>query len=93
MGDANLLLYLNLSGELFYIVAHRMKSQDIPLDLQQKVFNDLSLAICTPETINDLLGGNLKLILSTFDEVRAKMSTIVHTTIMKINEYSMERVK
>ncbi len=92
MGDGNLLLYLNLCGELFYIVAHRMKSQGVGEELQQKVFNDLSLSICGAEAINDLLRGRWKVVTMSFSEVRKIMSRIVHSSIMKINEYSMERV-
>ncbi len=60
--DANLLFYINLSGEVFYIISHRMKSQSVKSDLQQRVYNDLAVCICHPVVIQNLLKGSLQLL-------------------------------
>ena len=93
MGDENLLLYLNLTGELFYIVAHRMKSQRVKVELAKKVFNDLGLAICSPSRLQALISGDISLVTMKFDQVKALMDQIAHCSIMTVNQYSLEKVR
>ncbi|CAG7729131.1 unnamed protein product [Allacma fusca] len=92
MGDENLLLYLNLTGELFYIVAHRMKSQRVKVDLAKKVFNDLGLAICSPSRLQALISGDIHLVSLKFDQLKALMDQIAHCSIMTVNQYSLEKL-
>lgn len=93
LGDENLLFYVNLAGEVFYIVVHRMKSQSIRTDLQKRVFDDLILVICNPQMLQDLLNGTIKLIPNySLTELKMMLSQIVHSSIMNINDYSMEKV-
>jgi hypothetical protein len=92
MQNPSLLLYINLSGEVFYIIAHRMKSQKVADDLQQRVYNDLATCICHPTVIQNILKGSLQTLELSLADVRILMDRIVHSSIMTVNAYSMEKV-
>jgi len=92
MKNANLLLYINLSGEVFYIISHRMKSQKVSEELQRRVYNDLSMCICHPTIIQNILKGSLQTLELSLADVRVLMDRIVHSSIMTVNAYSMEKV-
>jgi len=92
MQNANLLLYVNLSGEVFYIIAHRMRSQKVTDELQLKVYNDLTVAICHPTVVQNLIKGSLELLELNLADVRTLMDRIVHSSIMTVNAFSMEKV-
>jgi len=91
--DENLLLYVNMSGELFYIVVHRMECQGIESQLQATVAHQLILGICSPEVVNDVSEGRLRICDQHFDVMRTMVKELVDSTIMKINDYSMEKVR
>jgi len=92
MGEANLLLYMNLTGETYYIIVHRMKCQKIREDLQQRVYNDLGASICQPSVIQSVLNGTLNLFEKQFSDLKSMIDRIVHSSIMSVNEFSMEKV-
>lgn len=92
MRNANLLLYLNLAGEVFYIIVHRMKSQKVKEEHQERVRNDISVAICHTTVIQNLLKGSLQILNLKLADVRILMDRIVHSSIMTVNAFSMEKV-
>lgn len=74
--DANLLFYTNLSGEVFYIISHRMKSQGVKIELQQRVYNDLAICICHPVVVQNLLKGALRLLEMSMTDIRTLMDRV-----------------
>lgn len=92
MKNVNLLLYLNLAGEVFYIIVHRMKSQKVKEEHQERVRNDIAVAICHTTVIQNLLKGSLQILNLKLSDVRILMDRIVHSSIMTVNSFSMEKV-
>lgn len=70
-----------------------MRSQGIEHNLQSTVTNQLSLGICSPEIVNDILKGQLRISTASFDVMRNLLKDVIDGTIMKISDFSMEKVK
>lgn len=70
-----------------------MKSQKVKDEHQERVCNDIAVAICHTTVIQNLLKGSLQILNLKLTDVRILMDRIVHSSIMTVNAFSMEKVK
>ncbi|CAK9254384.1 unnamed protein product, partial [Sphagnum jensenii] len=81
-------LYLNMSGEMIYIVEQRLTAQRIDRTKANKVLNDILMAIFSPKMIAEVFKRQQ---LLTVTIVRQMFEKLAHSSIMKLNELSMNK--
>lgn len=69
-----------------------MKSQSVKLELQQRVYNDLAISVCHPVVVQNLVKGKLQILEMNMMDIRTLIDRMVHSSIMTVNAYSMEKV-
>ncbi|KAL0222460.1 hypothetical protein RCL1_002314 [Eukaryota sp. TZLM3-RCL] len=79
----------NLGVEMIYILEQRLEAQSIPSDKSDRVLKDLVSALCNSRFVDDLFSQQA---LLTFPIVRQLFSRIAHSSIMKLNQDSMEKL-
>lgn len=84
-------LIINMGGEMIYILQQRLVAQQITLDKQQRVLNDVINTMFNTKFINELLHNN-KTTIYNITTVRSIYDRIVHSSIMRLNTSSMDKL-
>ncbi|XP_069828754.1 protein OSCP1 isoform X2 [Dendropsophus ebraccatus] len=83
------LLFINLGGEMLYILDQRLRAQNIPPDKAKKVMNDIITTMFNKKFMEELFKPqevySKKALRTVFDR-------LAHASIMRLNQASMDKL-
>ncbi|KAL0245948.1 hypothetical protein GEMRC1_007164 [Eukaryota sp. GEM-RC1] len=82
-------IVVNLGAEMIYILEQRLEAQSVPQHKADRVLKDLLTALFNKSFIEDLLMPQPLLSLPC---IRALFVRVAHSSIMKLNSDSMDRL-
>nr|XP_008999153.2 protein OSCP1 isoform X3 [Callithrix jacchus] len=82
------LLFLNLGGEMLYILDQRLRAQHIPGDKARKVLNDIISTMFNRKFMEELFKPQE---LYSKKALRTIYERLAHASIMKLNQASMDK--
>uniref|UniRef100_A0A8C6EIZ7 Organic solute carrier partner 1 n=1 Tax=Microcebus murinus TaxID=30608 RepID=A0A8C6EIZ7_MICMU len=83
------LLFLNLGGEMLYILDQRLRAQNIPVDKAQKVLNDIISTMFSRKFMEELFKPQE---LYSKKALRTVYDRLAHASIMRLNQASMDKL-
>lgn len=83
------LLYLNLGGELLYIIEQRLQAQDISAEKSAKVLNDLLSMMLDRQYLNGIFRSDR---LNSPSMLKSLMENIVHSSVMRLGQDSLDKL-
>ncbi|XP_053101640.1 protein OSCP1 isoform X2 [Hemicordylus capensis] len=83
------LLFLNLGGEMLYILDQRLRAQSIPGEKARKVMNDIITTMFNEKFMEELFKPQE---LYTRKALRAVYERLAHASIMRLNPPSMDKL-
>ncbi|XP_046673437.1 protein OSCP1 [Homalodisca vitripennis] len=83
------LLFLNLSGEMVYILDQRLRAQQVPADKANKVLNDIIGIMLNQRFLEELFKPQE---VYNKDALRSVFDDLAHASIMRLNEESMNKL-
>ncbi|XP_042871664.1 protein OSCP1-like [Penaeus japonicus] len=81
--------FLNLGGEMMYIIDHRLRAQNIPTDRANKVRNDILGIMLNRRFVDELFKPQE---LYTRCALREVFDRLAHASIMRLNTPSMDKL-
>ncbi|XP_040572798.1 protein OSCP1 [Lepeophtheirus salmonis] len=84
------ILFINLGGEMMYIVNQRLIAQEVPPDRSLKVLNDIAGTMFNRKFIEEIFINHQS--LYNKEILRTMFEKLVHASIMRLNENSMEKL-
>uniref|UniRef100_A0A2K5QF48 Organic solute carrier partner 1 n=1 Tax=Cebus imitator TaxID=2715852 RepID=A0A2K5QF48_CEBIM len=83
------LLFLNLGGEMLYILDQRLRAQNIPGDKARRVLNDIISTMFNRKFMEELFKPQE---LYSKKALRTIYERLAHASIMKLNQASMDKL-
>ncbi|XP_033099186.1 protein OSCP1-like [Anneissia japonica] len=83
------LLFINLGGEMMYILDQRLRAQNIPSDKSRKVLHDIVGAMLNKRFVEELFKPQD---LYTKKAMRTVFDRLAHASIMRLNSASMDKL-
>lgn len=83
------IFYLNLGGEMLYILRQRLKAQRIDVEKSIQVLDDVTLALLDPKTLSLIFE---KTPLMDTSSIRSILERVVLCSIMKLDGNSMNKL-
>ncbi|XP_049630852.1 protein OSCP1 isoform X2 [Suncus etruscus] len=83
------LLFLNLGGEMLYILDQRLRAQNIPGDKARKVLNDIISTMFNRKFMEELFKPQE---LYSKKALRTVYDRLAHSSIMRLNQASMDKL-
>ncbi|XP_050182587.1 protein OSCP1 isoform X3 [Myiozetetes cayanensis] len=83
------LLFLNLGGEMLYILDQRLRAQSIPGDKARKVMNDIISTMFNRKFMEELFKPQE---LYSKKALRTVYDRLAHASIMRLNQASMDKL-
>ncbi|XP_040087600.1 protein OSCP1 [Oryx dammah] len=83
------LLFLNLGGEMLYILDQRLRAQNIPGDKARKVMNDIVSTMFNQKFMEELFKPQE---LYSKKALRTVYDRLAHASIMRLNQASMDKL-
>nr|XP_055197450.1 protein OSCP1 isoform X1 [Nyctereutes procyonoides] len=83
------LLFLNLGGEMLYILDQRLRAQNIPGDKAHKVLNDIISTMFNRKFMEELFKPQE---LYSKKALRTVYDRLAHASIMRLNQASMDKL-
>ncbi|XP_037129519.1 protein OSCP1 [Syngnathus acus] len=83
------LLFINLGGEMLYILDQRLRAQNIPADKAKKVMNDIITTMFNKKFLEELLKPQE---LYSKEALRTVFDRLAHASIMRLNQASMDKL-
>ncbi|XP_036371917.1 protein OSCP1a isoform X2 [Megalops cyprinoides] len=83
------LLFINLGGEMLYILDQRLQAQNIPVDKAKKVMNDIIITMFNRKFMEELLKPQE---LYSNKALRTVFERLAHSSIMRLNQASMDKL-
>ncbi|XP_010624122.1 protein OSCP1 isoform X2 [Fukomys damarensis] len=83
------LLFLNLGGEMLYILDQRLRAQNIPADKARKVLNDIIMTMFNRKFMEELFKPQE---LYSKKALRTIYDRLAHASIMRLNQASMDKL-
>uniref|UniRef100_T1JL15 Protein OSCP1 n=1 Tax=Strigamia maritima TaxID=126957 RepID=T1JL15_STRMM len=83
------MLFLNLGGEMVYILDQRLTAQNIPDDKARKVLNDIVSTMLNKRFMEELFKPQQ---LYSKRALRSVFDKLAHTSIMRLNTASMDKL-
>ncbi|XP_051843667.1 protein OSCP1 isoform X2 [Antechinus flavipes] len=83
------LLFLNLGGEMLYILDQRLRAQNVPTDKARKVMNDLISTMFNKKFLEELFKPQE---LYSKKALRTVYDRLAHASIMRLNPASMDKL-
>ncbi|XP_043317813.1 protein OSCP1 isoform X2 [Cervus canadensis] len=83
------LLFLNLGGEMLYILDQRLRAQNIPGDKARKVMNDIISTMFNRKFMEELFKPQE---LYSKKALRTVYDRLAHASIMRLNQASMDKI-
>ncbi|XP_071253945.1 protein OSCP1-like isoform X2 [Salvelinus alpinus] len=82
------LLFINLGGEMLYILDQRLRAQNIPADKAKKVMNDIITTMFNKTFLEELFKPQE---LYSKKTLRTVFDRLAHASIMRLNQASMDK--
>ncbi|CAG6014717.1 unnamed protein product [Menidia menidia] len=82
------LLFINLGGEMLYILDQRLRAQNIPADKAKKVMNDIITTMFNKKFLEELFKPQE---LYSKKALRTVFDRLAHASIMRLNQASMDK--
>ncbi|OCT92150.1 hypothetical protein XELAEV_18015204mg [Xenopus laevis] len=82
------LLFINLGGEMLYILDQRLRAQNIPPDKAKKVMNDIITTMFNKKFMEELFKPQE---LYSKKALRTVFDRLAHASIMRLNQASMDK--
>ncbi|XP_075410117.1 protein OSCP1 [Tenrec ecaudatus] len=83
------LLFLNLGGEMLYILDQRLRAQNIPTDKARKVLNDIISTMFNRKFMEELFKPQE---MYSKKALRTVYDRLAHASIMRLNQASMDKL-
>lgn len=83
------ILYFNMAGEMIYIIDQRLRAQNISQSRSIRVLNDIVLSVFNSKLIDEVFKPHNSI---TFSVLKTIFEKLVHSSIMRLNELSMNKV-
>ncbi|XP_035290273.1 protein OSCP1 isoform X1 [Anguilla rostrata] len=83
------LLFINLGGEMLYILDQRLRAQNIPTDKAKKVMNDIITTMFNKKFLEELFKPQE---LYSKKALRTVFDRLAHASIMRLNQASMDKL-
>uniref|UniRef100_A0AAY5ECA6 Organic solute carrier partner 1 n=1 Tax=Electrophorus electricus TaxID=8005 RepID=A0AAY5ECA6_ELEEL len=83
------LLFINLGGEMLYILDQRLRAQNIPTDKAKKVMNDIITTMFNNKFLEELFKPQE---LYSKKALRTVFDRLAHASIMRLNQASMDKL-
>uniref|UniRef100_A0A3B3ZDW0 Uncharacterized protein n=1 Tax=Periophthalmus magnuspinnatus TaxID=409849 RepID=A0A3B3ZDW0_9GOBI len=83
------LLFINLGGEMLYILDQRLRAQNIPADKAKKVMNDIISTMFNKKFLEELFKPQE---LYSKKALRTVFDRLAHASIMRLNQASMDKL-
>ncbi|XP_023677013.1 protein OSCP1 isoform X2 [Paramormyrops kingsleyae] len=83
------LLFINLGGEMLYILDQRLRAQNIPSDKARKVMNDIITTMFNKKFLEELFKPQE---LYSKRALRTVFDRLAHASIMRLNQASMDKL-
>ncbi|PVD29279.1 hypothetical protein C0Q70_11876 [Pomacea canaliculata] len=83
------LLFLNLGGEMMYILDQRLRAQNVAEEKAQKVLNDIVATMFNKRFMDELFKPQL---LYSKKAMRTVFDRLAHASIMRLNAASMDKL-
>ncbi|XP_004705018.1 protein OSCP1 isoform X2 [Echinops telfairi] len=83
------LLFLNLGGEMLYILDQRLRAQNIPADKARKVLNDIISTMFNRKFMEELFKPQE---MYSKKALRTVYDRLAHASIMRLNQASMDKL-
>lgn len=83
------LLFINLGGEMLYILDQRLRAQNIPPDKAKKVMNDIITTMFNKKFLEELFKPQE---LYSKKALRTVFDRLAHASIMRLNQASMDKL-
>ncbi|XP_061111524.1 protein OSCP1a [Conger conger] len=83
------LLFINLGGEMLYILDQRLQAQNIPIDKAKKVMNDIITTMFNKTFMEELLKPQK---VYSNKALRTVFERLAHSSIMRLNHASMDKL-
>ncbi|XP_076445795.1 protein OSCP1-like [Babylonia areolata] len=83
------LLFINLGGEMMYILDQRLRAQSIPQEKAQKVLNDIVATMFNKRFMEELFKPQP---LYSKKAMRTVFDRLAHASIMRLNAASMDKL-
>ncbi|XP_029360620.1 protein OSCP1 isoform X1 [Echeneis naucrates] len=83
------LLFINLGGEMLYILDQRLRAQNIPSDKARKVMNDIITTMFNKKFLEELFKPQE---LYSKKALRTVFDRLAHASIMRLNQASMDKL-
>ncbi|XP_069079965.1 protein OSCP1 isoform X1 [Pleurodeles waltl] len=83
------LLFINLGGEMLYILDQRLRAQSIPGDKARKVMNDIITTMFNKKFMEELFKPQE---LYSKKALRTVFDRLAHASIMRLNQASMDKL-
>nr|XP_037280640.1 protein OSCP1-like [Rhipicephalus microplus] len=83
------LLYVNMGGEMLYILSQRLKAQRIDADKAQRVMSDIVAAMFGGRLVDELFRPQP---LYSARALRSLFEKLTHTSVMRLSPASMDKL-
>ena len=83
------ILVINMGGEMVYILAQRLRAQNVTPEKSTKVLGDVIKTMYYPKFIEELFKPQM---MYSKQSVREIFHKLAHSSIMRLNESSMEKL-
>ncbi|TSK34917.1 Protein OSCP1 [Bagarius yarrelli] len=83
------LVFINLGGEMLYILDQRLRAQNIPTDKAKKVMNDIITTMFNKKFLEELFKPQE---LYSKKALRTVFDRLAHASIMRLNQASMDKL-
>ncbi|GFS17505.1 protein OSCP1 [Elysia marginata] len=83
------LLFINLGGEMMYILDQRLRAQNIPTEKSKKVLNDIVATMFNKRFMEELFKPQT---LYSKKAMRTVFDRLAHASIMRLNAASMDKL-
>ncbi|XP_024877547.1 protein OSCP1 [Temnothorax curvispinosus] len=83
------ILYLNMGGEMLYVLRQRLKAQKIDVDKTIQVLDDVTTALLNPKILSPIFEESPMIGVS---QLRATLESVALSSIMKLDKSSMDKL-
>ncbi|XP_018398811.1 PREDICTED: protein OSCP1 [Cyphomyrmex costatus] len=83
------ILYLNMGGEMLYVLRQRLKAQKIDVDKTVQVLDDVIATLLNPKILSPIFEESPPIEIS---QLRTTLESVALSSIMKLDRSSMDKL-
>ncbi|XP_011876684.1 PREDICTED: LOW QUALITY PROTEIN: protein OSCP1 [Vollenhovia emeryi] len=83
------ILYLNMGGEMLYVLRQRLKAQKIDVDKTIQVLDDVTATLLNPKILSPIFQESPMIEVA---QLRSTLESVVLSSIMKLDRSSMDKL-